>query len=90
MVSKVLDDESAASEIELTPELAPTKIVDLNDWFVPVAETSPTVQPEPSTSDHARQIEKTEAGFTLPTFYFTRSSQPAREVEEIQMALDFG
>jgi hypothetical protein len=41
-------------------------------------------------ADDARQVEKTESGFTLPAFYFTRASQPARGFEEIQLALDFG
>jgi hypothetical protein len=50
----------------------------------------PTREPQLSTAEEARTIERTEAAFTLPAFYITRSSEPARDVEEIQLALDFG
>ncbi|MGH9969769.1 MAG: hypothetical protein ACREBG_18520 [Pyrinomonadaceae bacterium] len=89
MTSEVLNDLSVITEIE-PQELAPTKVIDLDDWFVPVAEAEATTQRQPSTADQALEIEKTEATFTLPAFYFVRASQPAREVEEIQLALDFG
>ncbi|HSP64099.1 MAG TPA: hypothetical protein VLQ90_14015, partial [Pyrinomonadaceae bacterium] len=68
-------------------ELEPTRIVDLDEWFVSV-EAEPT--PQRSTAEQAQQIETTEAGWALPAFYFARPSQPAREVDEIQLALDFG
>ncbi len=83
------DDEPTIAEIE-PKELSPAKIVNLDEWFVPVAEAEPTTEPGPSAAEQAREIEKAETAFTLPAFYFIRSSQPAREAEEIQLALDFG
>jgi len=77
------------AEIEPT-ELAPPQIIDLDEWFILPADTEPTAEPEPRIVDQAREIEKAEAAFTLPAFYFTRSSEPVRAVEEIQLALDFG
>jgi len=90
LTSDVLtDNETAIVEIEPT-ELATPQIVDLDEWFWPVTEVEPTREPQLSTAEEARTIERTEAAFTLPAFYFTRSSEPARDVEEIQLALDFG
>ncbi len=49
------------------------------------------VEPTPTEPhDPAREIEKAEATFSLPAFYFISSSEPTRDVEENQMALDFG
>jgi hypothetical protein len=90
MVSEPLnDDEPAIAEIE-RQELSNTEIVHLDEWFIPVANAEPTDEPERSTADQAREIERTEAAFTLPAFYFARSSEPTRDVEEVQLALDFG
>jgi hypothetical protein len=76
------------TEIE-TAELTPPQIVNLDDWFVPVATLEPS-EAEPSAALQALEIEKAEAGFSLPAFHFVRSAQPARGVDEIQLALDFG
>ena len=90
LASDVLtDDEPPIAEIE-PPELSPTKIVNLDDWFVPVAEVEPIAEAESSPSDEAQRIERTEATFTLPAFYFVRSAQPGQDIEEVQLALDFG
>jgi hypothetical protein len=70
--------------------LTPAKIVDLDDWFVPVAEVEPIAEAESSPSDEAHRIERAEATFSLPAFYFVRSAQPDQDIEEIQLALDFG
>jgi len=83
----VLADEEPA-EIE-TAELMPAQIVNLDEWFVPVATFEPTAESDPSAAEQALAIEKAETTLTLPAFYFARS-QPAGEVEEIQLALDFG
>ncbi len=45
---------------------------------------------QPSAAEQAREIDETESAFTLPAFYFARASQREREVEEVQLALDFG
>lgn len=82
--SDVLSDEPI-EEIE-PKELAPPQIIDLDEWFVSV-EAEPT---QPSAAEHAQKIETTEAAWALPAFYFARPSQAVREVEEIQLALDFG
>jgi len=87
LASDVLtDDELAIAEGE-AQEVAPTKIVDLDEWFVSVAEAEPTLQP--SAAEQAQEIETAEAGWTLPAFYFARPPQPERNVDEIQLALDF-
>src|SRR5713226_2212671 len=48
MVSDVLTDDNPIATTEPT-ELAPTKIVDLDEWFVPVAEAEQSTEP-PSLS----------------------------------------
>lgn len=84
----VSTDNEAIGEIEPT-EVVSTQIIDLDEWFILPAEVQPTVEPEPRIVDPARRIERAEAGFTLPAFYFTRS-ESTRDVEETQLALDFG
>ena len=86
LASDVLTDNDVIAEIEPT-ELALPQIVDLDEWLVS-AEAEPT--PQPPATDQAQEIETAEAGWSLPAFYFARASQPEREVEEVQMALDFG
>jgi hypothetical protein len=81
-----LADYEPIAEIEPT-ELAPPQIIDLNEWFVAV-EAEP--RPQESAVEQAQEIGTAEAASALPAFYFTRASQPAREVDEIQLALDFG
>lgn len=76
------------TEIE-TAELTPPQIVNLDDWFVPVATLEPSEANTPAALQ-AQEIEKAEPGLSLPAFYFVRSAQPPREVDEIQLALDFG
>ncbi|HMG75202.1 MAG TPA: strawberry notch C-terminal domain-containing protein [Pyrinomonadaceae bacterium] len=83
------DDESALVEIEPS-ELAPPQIVDLDEWFISVATPEPTSEPESSVVAIAKDIEDAEFGLTLPAFYFARRSDVPRDVEEIQLALDFG
>ena len=80
------DDEPPIAEIEPT-ELAPPQIIDLDEWFVSV-EADPT--PQPSEAKRAREIETAEAAWALPAFYYARPAQPAPEVDEIQLPLDFG
>jgi hypothetical protein len=83
-----LADEEPA-EIE-PAELTPPQIVNLDDWFVPAATVEPTGEPESPTSTIARHIEETESALVLPAFYFARRSEVPRDIEEIQLALDFG
>ncbi len=85
----VADDEAAIAEIEPT-DLALPQIVDLDEWFVSVATPEPTSEPESSVVAIAKDIEDAEFGLTLPAFYFARRSDVPRDVEEIQLALDFG
>jgi hypothetical protein len=86
LASDALADYEPIAEIEPT-ELAPPQIIDLNEWFVAV-EAEP--RPQESAVEQAQEIGTAEAASALPAFYFTRASQPAREVDEIQLALDFG
>ncbi len=88
LASDALTDDEPIAEVEPT-ELAATQIVDLDEWFILPAEAKPNAEPETRFIDQAREIEKAEAAFTLPAFYFTRS-EPIRDVEEVQLALDFG
>jgi len=74
---------------EQQTEIRPTLVVDLDEWFVPVAEAEPIIEPAPSP-EQAREIETLESAFTLTAFYFGRQPEPARETEEVQLALDFG
>ncbi len=87
--SDALTDEESIVEIE-PHELAPPRIVNLDEWFIAVAEAEPTAEPEPTIVDQVRKIETAESGWSLPAFYFARASQPEGEVEEAQLALDFG
>jgi hypothetical protein len=87
VVSDVLANEEP-SETD-SAELVSPQLVNLDDWFVPIATLEPT-EAEPTAGERAHEIEAAEATLTLPAFYFVRSSQPAGEVEEIQLALDFG
>ncbi|HYV06534.1 MAG TPA: hypothetical protein VFB82_18205 [Blastocatellia bacterium] len=88
MASDILTDAAPIADVEPT-ELAPPQIVDLDEWFILPAVAEPTGEPEPRIVDQAREIERTEAAFTRPAFYFTRS-EPIRDVDEVQLALDFG
>src|SRR2546421_4504943 len=65
LASDALTDDEPIAEIEPT-ELAPPKIVDLDEWFILPAEADPTAETEPRIIDQAREIEKAEAPFTLP------------------------
>ena len=87
--ANALSDEPPIAEIE-PQDFAPTRIVDLDQWLVLVAEAEPTDEPEPTIVNQAREIETAEAAWALPAFYFARASQAEREVEEVQLALDFG
>ncbi len=88
LASDALTDDEPIAEVEPT-ELAAPQIVDLDEWFILPAEAKPNAEPETRFIDQAREIEKGEEAFALPAFYFTRS-EPTREVEEVQLALDFG
>ncbi|MGH9961594.1 MAG: hypothetical protein ACREBC_31460, partial [Pyrinomonadaceae bacterium] len=81
------DDEPRITEIE-PHDLEPTNVVDLNGWFVPVADSEQSMESPPLPSEQAQESETAEAGWTRPAF--ARPSQTVREVEEIQLALDFG
>jgi hypothetical protein len=70
--------------------LAPPQIVDLDKWFVPVAEAEQSTEPPPLPSKQAQEVETAESGWTLPAFYYARPSQPTLEIDEMQLALDFG
>jgi hypothetical protein len=85
LASGALTDDEPIAEIE-PRELAPPQIIDLDEWFVS-AEAEPT--PQTSARNQAQEIETAEAGWSLPAFYFAGASQPKREFEEVQMALDF-
>ncbi len=88
LLTEELDDEGKPESDE-PAEIKPTQVVDLHEWFVPVAEAGPIVEPDPSPPEHAREIERIESPLTLPAFYFARRPEPAREIEEVQLALDF-
>lgn len=82
------DDEPPISEIK-PQEFSPTKIVNLDDWFVPVAEVEPIAEAESSPSDEAQRIERAEATLTLPAFYFVLPHNLAKTLRK-QLALDVG
>jgi hypothetical protein len=88
LVSDVLTDDEP-TEIE-PQQLAPPQIVDLDEWSVSVATPEPTSEPESPIATIARNIEEAESAFTLPAFYFARRADIPGDVEEIQLALDFG
>src|SRR5205807_2614837 len=56
LANDVLTDDEPIAEIEPT-ELAPPQIIDLDEWFISVAEAEPTAELEPSTAEQAREIE---------------------------------
>ena len=88
MLRDVLADEQP-TEVEPT-ELTPPQIVNLDEWFVPVATFEPTSEPESSIRKIASDSEEAESALTLPVFYFARGAEVPRDVDEIQLALDFG
>ncbi|MDQ6652833.1 MAG: hypothetical protein M3Y84_08810 [Acidobacteriota bacterium] len=47
------------------------------------------VEPSPTPDNDSEESNQTESALALPALYFDRSSQPGRDVEEIQLALDF-
>ena len=83
------DDEQLASDVQPT-ELASVNVIDLDSWIVHTATVEPTTEPDSSAATIARDIEEAESAFMLPAFYFARRSDLQREVEEVQLALDFG
>jgi hypothetical protein len=86
IVSDALTDDEPTEPAEV----APPQIVNLDEWFVPIATDEPTNEPESPIATLARNIEEAEFGLTLPAFYFARRADTPRDVEEIQLALDFG
>ena len=70
--------------------MAQPQIVDLDEWFVPIAADEPTSEPESPIATIARDIEEAEVGLALPAFCFARRADIPRDVEEVQLALDFG
>src|SRR5205823_4847352 len=84
LTSDVLTDEEPTEPAEV----APPQIVNLDDWFVPIATVEPTSEPGSPAATIAREIEEAESGLTLPAFYFARRADIPRDVEEIQLALD--
>jgi hypothetical protein len=84
-----LTDDKSIAELEPTV-LAPPQIVDLDEWFVPIATVQPTSEPESSVVTIVKDIEDAEFGLTLPAFCFARRAEVQRDIEEIQLALDFG
>jgi len=87
MVSDDLPDESI--EVERA-DLRPPQIVNLDEWIVPISTVESTCETESQVAETARQIEQAEATLTLPAFYFPQRPDIPREIEEVQLALDFG
>src|SRR5204863_7516981 len=83
----MVNDALAEEEPTEPAEVAPPQIVNLDDWFVPIATVEPTSELEPPAATIARVIEETESAFTLPAFYFARRAEVPRDVEQIQLAL---
>ncbi len=71
----VMASDALADEEPTEPaDVAPPQIVNLDEWFVPIATVQPTSEPESS----------------VVTIDFARRAEVQRDVEEIQMSLDFG
>ena len=64
--------------------------MNLDDWIVPIVTVESICEQESQVAETARQIEQAEATLTLPAFYFGPRPDILREIEEIQLALDFG
>jgi hypothetical protein len=87
----VSDDFSDEEPIQVEPaELRPPQILNLEDWIVPIVTVGSICEPESQASEIAKQIEQAEATLTLPAFYFARRPDIPQEIEELQLALDFG
>ncbi len=87
MISDNLSDEEP---IEVEPaELPPPQVVNLDGWIIPTA-TIERTQIECSPATIVAHIEQTEATFQLPAFCVARRPDIPRDVEEVQLALDFG
>ena len=69
LASDVLADDEPNAEIEPT-ELAPPQIVDLDEWFVPVADSEQSMESTPLPSEQAQEIETAEAGLDASGFLF--------------------
>jgi hypothetical protein len=90
MASEALtDDKTATAETELQ-ELAPMTIVNLDEWFVPVAEAEPIAEPEaePLSAAKATGGETNFFVLTPPPDWFPPKPRIG-EPRETQLALDF-
>jgi P-loop containing NTP hydrolase pore-1/C-terminal domain on Strawberry notch homologue len=82
------DDPSieTAAACQIAPEIRPTKIVDLDEWFAPAAEVEPTNEPEAEpTNEQASSDEQPFALIPPPVF-----PPHIRRGHEVQLALAFG
>ena len=75
--------ESEITSIE-PQEFSRPQTVNLDEWFVPVAETALVSSLPPD------EIESTEPASSLSTLYFARAIAPAEGNAQTQLALDFG
>ena len=80
------DDEPIMVEPD---EFVPPQIIDLDEWIVPTAMVEARDKAD-SALTIAKEIEGHEAALTLPAFYFGRRCEISPEIEEVQLALDFG
>jgi len=83
----IIPSEAAdgAQVIHIEPqELSRPQRVNLNEWFVPVADTLRISSPLPD------EVESTELTHTLSASYVVGATAPAQRITEPQLALDFG
>jgi hypothetical protein len=89
MIRDALTDEEPIAGIE-PAELTPPQIVNLDEWVIPTVTTDVTTEAESQALQIARQIDETQSTLALPAFYFARRPDVPRELDEVQLALDFG
>jgi hypothetical protein len=77
-----------AGELETTPieleEMSTPRIVNLDDWFVPIAETAPVSALVPHDIGNAEPVS------ALSAFHLAEATAPTQPISQTQLALNFG
>jgi hypothetical protein len=88
MLSDALTEDDSIAEAE--PELGALNVIDLDSWIVPIAGLKRPTEAVCSPAMIARDNEESESSLMLPASYFARRADIPGELDEIQLALDFG
>jgi hypothetical protein len=88
MAPEISTDDHLLAEIESSHLLSP-KIVDLDEWFVPISTSEAIANCRGSTGEQSLAVERVEPGQDLAPL-IVGSSQSSVQAEVFQLGLDFG